>query len=88
MAVIAIIGGLLIAAIVIYGFRQGLKVTPDDRPDRSRQTNYGGGDVEVDRVTVLFFVVAGLDPAIHPVSKPFSVDGCSGLLREDARFAL
>jgi hypothetical protein len=43
MAVVAIIGGLLIAAIIIYGFWQGMKVTPDDRPDRSGQTNYGDG---------------------------------------------
>jgi hypothetical protein len=42
MAVIAIIGGLLLAGI-IYGFRQGMKVTPDGRPDRSGQTNCGGG---------------------------------------------
>jgi hypothetical protein len=43
MTIVAIIGGLLLAGIVIYGFRQGMKVTPDDRPDRSGQTNYGGG---------------------------------------------
>jgi hypothetical protein len=43
MAVIAIIGALLLAGIIIHGFRQGMKVTPDDRPDRSGQTNYGGG---------------------------------------------
>jgi hypothetical protein len=35
MTIVAIIGGILIAGIVIYGFRQGMKVTPDDRPDRS-----------------------------------------------------
>jgi hypothetical protein len=40
MTAVTIIGGLLIAGIIIYGFRQGMKVTPDDRPDRS---NYGGG---------------------------------------------
>jgi hypothetical protein len=43
MTAVAIIGGLLTAGIIIYGFRQGMKVTPDDRTDRSGQTNYGGG---------------------------------------------
>jgi len=51
MVVIAIIGGLLLAGIIIYGFRQGMKVTPDDRPDRSGQTNYAmvAATLEVDR---------------------------------------
>jgi hypothetical protein len=43
MTAVAIIGGLFIEGIIIYGFRQGMKVMPDDRPDRSGQTNYGGG---------------------------------------------
>jgi len=43
MTIVSIIGGLIIAGIIIYGFRQGMSVTPDDRPDRSGQTNYGGG---------------------------------------------
>jgi hypothetical protein len=43
MTAVTIIGGLLLAGIIICGFRQGMKVTPDDRPDRSGQTNYGGG---------------------------------------------
>jgi hypothetical protein len=43
MTIIAIVGGLLLAGVVVYGFRQGMKVTPDDRADRSGQTNYGGG---------------------------------------------
>jgi hypothetical protein len=34
MAVFAIIGGLLLGGIIIYGFRQGMKMTPDDREDR------------------------------------------------------
>jgi len=41
--IIAIIGGLLLIGFVVFAFRQGLKVTPDDRPDRSGDTNYGGG---------------------------------------------
>jgi len=41
--IIAIIGGLLLVAFIAFAFRQGLKVTPDDRPDRSGQTNYGDG---------------------------------------------
>ncbi|MGJ4947009.1 hypothetical protein [Bradyrhizobium sp. HKCCYLS20291] len=41
--VVAAIGGVLLVAFIVYAFRQGLKVTPDDRPDRSGQTNYGGG---------------------------------------------
>jgi hypothetical protein len=43
MTLVAIIGGLLLASIIVYGFRQGMKVTPDDRPDGSGRTNYGGG---------------------------------------------
>jgi hypothetical protein len=43
MTTFAIIGALLIIGIIVYGFRQGTKVAPDDRPDRSGQTNYGGG---------------------------------------------
>jgi hypothetical protein len=35
MTVVAILGGLLLVGIIVYGFRQGMKVTPDDRPDRS-----------------------------------------------------
>jgi hypothetical protein len=41
--IFAIAGGLLLVGFIVYGFRQGMKVTPDDRPDRSGQTNYGGG---------------------------------------------
>ena len=33
--IIAIAGGLLLIGLIFYGFRQGLKVTPDDRQDRS-----------------------------------------------------
>jgi len=41
--IFAIIGGLLLLTFIVFSFRQGMKVTPDDRPDRSGQTNYGGG---------------------------------------------
>jgi len=41
--IIAIVGGLLLIGFIVFAFRQGLKVTPDDRPDRSGHTNYGGG---------------------------------------------
>ena len=41
--IIAIIGGLLLVTFIVFAFRQGMKVTPDDRPDRSGQTNYGDG---------------------------------------------
>jgi len=39
----AIIGGLLLVTFIVFAFRQGMKVAPDDRPDRSGLTNYGGG---------------------------------------------
>ena len=42
-SIIAIVGGLLLVGFIWFAFRQGSKVTPDDRPDRSGQTNYGGG---------------------------------------------
>jgi hypothetical protein len=44
--IIAIVGGLLLLGFIGFAFRQGMKVTPDDRADRSGQTNfgnYGGG---------------------------------------------
>jgi hypothetical protein len=41
--IIAIAGGLLLVGFIFFAFRQGTKVTPDNRPDRSGQTNYGGG---------------------------------------------
>jgi hypothetical protein len=41
--IIAVAGGLLLVGFIVFAFRQGSKVTPDDRPDRSGQTNYGGG---------------------------------------------
>ena len=41
--IIAIAGGLLLLGFIFFAFRQGMKVSPDDRPDRSGQTNYGGG---------------------------------------------
>jgi len=40
---IAIVVGLLLVGFIFFAFRQGTKVSPDDRPDRSGQTNYGGG---------------------------------------------
>ena len=33
--VIAIVGGVLLIGFIVYAFRQGMKVTPDHRPDRS-----------------------------------------------------
>jgi cbb3-type cytochrome oxidase subunit 3 len=42
-AIIAIVGGLMLVGFIWFAFRQGSKVTPDDRADRSGQTNYGGG---------------------------------------------
>jgi len=41
--IIAIFCGVLLVGFIVFAFRQGSKVTPDDRPDRSGQTNYGGG---------------------------------------------
>jgi hypothetical protein len=41
--IIGIAGGLVLIAFIFFAFRQGMKVSPDDRPDRSGQTNYGGG---------------------------------------------
>ena len=40
---IGIAGGLLLLGFIFFAFRQVLKVSPDDRADRSGQTNYGGG---------------------------------------------
>jgi hypothetical protein len=40
---IAIVIGLLLVGFIFFAFRQGTKVSPDDRPDRSGHTNYGGG---------------------------------------------
>jgi hypothetical protein len=40
--IIAMVGGLLLVGF-IFAYRQGMKVTPDDRPDGSGRTNYGGG---------------------------------------------
>jgi len=34
----AIGGGILLVAFMVYGFRQGLKVTPDDREDSASST--------------------------------------------------
>jgi hypothetical protein len=47
--IIAIAGGLLLVGFIVFAFRQGTKVTPDDRPDRSGHTNYGdgGGDTSI-----------------------------------------
>ena len=33
--IFGIAGDLLLVGLIFYGFRQGLKVTPDDRQDRS-----------------------------------------------------
>ena len=47
--IVAIAGGLLLIGFIIFAFRQGLKVTPDDCHDRSGRTNYGdgGGDTSI-----------------------------------------
>jgi hypothetical protein len=41
--IIAIVGGLVLIGFIVFAFRQGMKVTPDDCQDRSGSTNYGGG---------------------------------------------
>jgi hypothetical protein len=41
--IIAIVGGLALIGFIVFAFRQGMKVTPDSRPDGSGHTNYGGG---------------------------------------------
>ncbi|MGO8911389.1 MAG: hypothetical protein ACLQDM_18995 [Bradyrhizobium sp.] len=41
--IIAIVGGLVLIGFIFFAFRQGMRVSPDDRADRSGQTNYGGG---------------------------------------------
>jgi len=38
---IAIVGGLLLVGFIFFAFRQGMKVTPDDRTDRG--PSVGGG---------------------------------------------
>ena len=47
--IIAIVGGLVLIGFIFFAFRQGMTVTPDDRPDRSGHTNYGGsgGDLGI-----------------------------------------
>jgi hypothetical protein len=39
----AIVGGAFLIAFIVFGFRQGLKVTPDDREHRGPSVG-GGGD--------------------------------------------
>ena len=39
----AAVGGALLIAFIVFGFRQGLKVTPDNREDRGPSIG-GGGD--------------------------------------------
>ena len=34
---------IVIAVFVVFAFRQGLKVKPDDRPDRGPPGGYDGG---------------------------------------------
>jgi hypothetical protein len=34
LTMLAIVGGLLLAAFIYFGFQQGMKVEPDDREDR------------------------------------------------------
>jgi hypothetical protein len=40
---IGILCGVFLVGFIVFAFRQGMKVTPDDRRDSSGQTNYGGG---------------------------------------------
>ncbi len=40
-SVIAIIGGLLLMGLIFFAFRQGWKVTPDDREDRGPSVGTG-----------------------------------------------
>jgi hypothetical protein len=40
---VAVLCGVLLVGFIFFAFRQGMKVSPDDRPDRSGQTNYGDG---------------------------------------------
>jgi hypothetical protein len=42
--IIAIVGGLALIGFIVFAFRQGMKVTPDSRPDGSGHTNYGNYD--------------------------------------------
>jgi hypothetical protein len=42
--ILGILCGVLLVGFIVFAFRQGMKVTPDDRPDRSGHTNYGGGE--------------------------------------------
>ncbi|MCK1360650.1 hypothetical protein [Bradyrhizobium sp. 199] len=39
--VIAIIGGLLLIGFIFFAFRQGMKVSPDDREDRGPSVGTG-----------------------------------------------
>jgi hypothetical protein len=43
MTAIAIVGALAMIAFTVFAFRQGMKVTPDDREDRGPSIG-GGGD--------------------------------------------
>jgi hypothetical protein len=40
---VALIAGAALAGFIVYAFRQGEKVTPDDREDRGPSVG-GGGD--------------------------------------------
>jgi hypothetical protein len=42
--IIAIVCGVALLGFIFFAFRQGMKVTPDDRPDGSGHTNYGNYD--------------------------------------------
>jgi len=42
--IIAIVGGLTLIGFIFFAFRQGMRVTADDRPDGSGNTNYGNYD--------------------------------------------
>jgi hypothetical protein len=40
---IGVLCGVFLVGFIFFAFRQGMKVSPDDRPDGSGQTNDGGG---------------------------------------------
>lgn len=63
--VIAIIGGLLLIGFIFFAFRQGTKVTPDDREDRRPSVGTGN-----DYSGWLVFPVTGLVPAIRACKTP------------------
>jgi hypothetical protein len=41
---LGMIGGLALIAFMVFAFRQGEKVRPDDRPDNGSGPKVGGGE--------------------------------------------